>query len=210
MSALLVALKVLGWILLGLLALLLLVCLAPVSVFVRYEAGELTIYARVYGIKIKLLPGLAAKEEEKAAAQGKTEDKAKEKVKQLTLSTVRGYLSPGTRAAVYFFAHVRVSDVCVVLAPLCDDPMHTAFKAGREWAELGALAALAENTFKEVVIDEMRVVPVFFGEYEPREKFCCKLSALAGIMIGTLIVFLKRRAEFSGDKAPVQDNAKEN
>ncbi|MEA4911311.1 MAG: hypothetical protein VB092_01695 [Oscillospiraceae bacterium] len=198
MSALLLVLKILGWALVGLLTLLVLVCVAPVALTVRWEDGELTVFARVYGVRVDILPGLASREKkEKKPKEAPAEPAGAKKAKQKPdLETMRGYLAGGAHAAAYFLAHVRVKKIVVRLAPECGDPMATAFKTGRLWAEFGALAALAENTFKEVSFEDVAVTPVFSGEYAPREKYSCTFCALAGIIIGTAVAFLRRRAEF--------------
>ncbi|MEA5051119.1 MAG: DUF2953 domain-containing protein [Oscillospiraceae bacterium] len=209
MSALLLILKILGWTVLGLLGLLLLLCAVPVSARVLWQDGELTVWARVCGVRIGILPGLLSEKEAKKdaeqAARG-AETEAKKAEKRMDLAELRGYIAGGTRAAAYFLSHVRVSDVRVLLAPDCGDPMRTAFKTGRAWAEFGALTALAENTFRCVKLADVRITPVFSDAYAPPEKFSCKFSALAGIMIGTFVVFLRRRAAVS---APAGNEAKE-
>lgn len=208
MSALLVALKIIGWLFVGLLALLALVCVAPVALTAAYENGELTVFARVYGVRIPIVPGLATREKKEKKQKEQPDEPVPEKEKKPApdLETLRGYLAGGAHAAAYFLARVRLQNVVVRLAPACDDAMQTAFKTGRLWAEFGALSALAQNTFREVTFEDVAITPVFSQEYAPQEKYSCTFCALAGIIIGTAVAFLRRRADFS---AQAPDHAKE-
>lgn len=203
MAVVLLILKIIGFVLLGAVAIILAVLFIPAMVTVKYAGNDLDVRLRVlYFIKIRIpLSGKSknkpAKDETQPPADNAPKKKSSEK---LELSLIKQLLPP----AKTLFARVcRAITICRVKAycPVSDsDPAKTALKYGRTCAELGAAYALLSEVFN-VRVDNIEIVPDFEREHKGEGSFYCEIHALLIMIVSAAIAFLIKFLKLKSNKS---------
>lgn len=209
-------LVVLGWVLLGLLALVVLLLALPATFSVRYAQGQLTAYARIFFVKIKLYPRppktrekpAPVKAEKPAGDEAEKHGKKKKRSPAETLDFAKRLAGAGWAAMKLFFRHARFHGIELVLPVHAEDAADTALRCGKIQALIGAVRALLEERlhlgYKRLVL-----IPDFTGRFAGELVAGVKLSFCPGVALGMGFVFLKhflasrpRAARAHGRAAP--------
>ena len=190
MSVLLFLVKFVGWLLLGVLGLLMLVLLFPVSAQPLYRDGRFGLWVRVFGIRLTVVdpdkPRQKRAKKDKRAAKDTTGKKADEtdtekspkQKKTVDWAFLRTLLPPAGRAARLVFRGIRVTEIDAVLIVSGREPHDIGKKTGTVWAVFGELAALLQQIFGRVSFTRVDVVPDFMDEHAGRHRFGCRVTAL--------------------------------
>lgn len=203
---------VIGWILLGILALVLIVLLAPVVVGLSYRDETFTLTLRLLGfIRLTLLPQdeekkqkSAAKKEAKAAKKRKKQEEKPQKPKRKRtlkqwLYLIKRILYSADAAKDLALGGIRVYDLVFILAIHEEEAGDTAIRYGQLQAALGGVRALLENLIK-IRYKTLVLIPDFAGQYATSPVFSCKIAACPVIMlvagIAALRAFLRYRRVF--------------
>lgn len=194
MSVVWLILKIIGIVLLCLLGLLLILLLIPVTLGIRYEEQKWLIRARYGPLTFKLFE--SGKEKEKKKEQPEEEaqpDEPTEKEKSgIDLRLIYRLIKPGFRVLRSVVKSLKIRDLHLVLVASGEEPDEIGIKAGRMWAALGNIMALAGNIWPDIEYKELTVIPDFTGEHENDEKFSCNVRACPIIMVTIGIVFFVR------------------
>ena len=190
---------ILRWIVvgfLGLLSLLLLLLVIPVTVFIRYENGVFSVQLRLLFLKFKVLP---KKNEEQPDDKEKGSGKQKKKkAGKLQLDFIREIL-PGEKSFIgRVMRHIRIKNVTLFLVINGKDAAEVGTKTGWTWMAIGALRPLLENLFR-ISWKSIDVLPDFLDRRRGASYFDCKVTALPVILliagIGFLVRFLNNNRE---------------
>lgn len=204
---------IIGWVLLGLLALLLLLLFAPVSLYVRYANGSFTLKARILFVFIRLFPQKElteqqrrAKEAKQAAKQAKKdakkdaqneedapkaeEPKAKRSFGQ-TVVLVRRLANAGLYALRMVLRHLRVRGVRLVLPVHSAEAADTAMNTGRLQAAVGTARGVLGNLLN-VRYRQLEVFPDFTGQMRNLTSFSCNVSISPVIIVAAGVAGLVR------------------
>ena len=200
MSILLFALKLLGWILLGLLALLLLLLLLPVTAMAKYDAGGFELWLSVLGLRFHAVdPAREKKAKEKKKPQGEEKEAGGEKEKkkarakpQIDWELVKALLAPGGRAVKLVFGSLRWRHIRLRLVVGGADPCDVGIRTGRTWAALGALLSLALGLWKHMSFDELTVLPDFLDDKADEALYAAWLTVQPIVFLAAACIVLWR------------------
>ena len=198
-AGLLLAGKVLPWILAAVLVLLLILLLVPAWAVVEYRDSKLTVTAGMLCFHLCVYPWRGGREKPAKKAGKKPKRAGRRKKKQTgELSREKAKLTvdqicAGLRGAGRFMRTVvgalRVSHIRIELPVHADDAAATALAYGRANAWLhGSLAVLSHFLWMD--FDELRLEPDFTGKSAGEEYFSCKISAQLIIMVTAAIRLL--------------------
>lgn len=207
---------VIGWILLGVLALIIIILLMPVVVGLSYRDETFTVTLRLLGlIKLTLLPQdeekkakkeakRQAKEAKKKRKKSKRETEGEEKPKRKRtvkqwLYLIKRILYSADAAKDLALKGIRVYDFEFILAVHAEEAGDTAIRFGQIQAAVGGARALLENLIK-IRYKTLVLIPDFAGQYDSAPIFSCKIAACPVIMlvvgIAALRAFLRYRRVF--------------
>ena len=154
---LLLILKILAWILLGIVALVLLVLIIPVTLEIIYKEKKLRVSARYLFLRFKIY-GYPKKDTVEKTAKQDDEDKEK---KGIDFELVKKLLKPGGRAVWALLKRLKIRDVRVVIVAKGKNAADVGINAGRTWAALGAGLDIVNSIWKRVEYKEITVLPDF-------------------------------------------------
>ena len=200
--------RIVGIVILSIFALLLLLCLVPVSVAPRYEKGELTAFVRVLGVRIWSYPARKKTKEETDKAQENEKNEEKER-KKLSLDELTSFINPLLSAAGFLLKGISVKNIEITLVAEGYEPDEIGVTAGALWAAFGGFSAFLLNVFRKVTFKTVDVIPDFTHEHGGEEKFSCKIGALAGIIIAALVVFLWQRVKQNSEEKTTEIKTEE-
>ena len=209
MGVLLLALKVLGWVLLALLALLVLALLLPVGLILEVDYDRFTAKVRAFGLTFRLYPRKPRKEKKRRQRYEpqhlrKTEEAAPEAPQETDtpeadgahrhmpkLSQLADIAATAGKLARAFLRIIRISDVQLVLPVHHEDAAQTAIEYGRVHAALGGILGVLQNCF-EIRLKKVEIIPDFMGDSKYRRYFYCKIGATPFIILSTALYVLWR------------------
>lgn len=191
---------VIGWVLLGLAALLLALLLAPAAAVIRYAEGRLTVKVRVLGITKTVFPVAPKaqrpkKEKKKKPEADKTEAEQDEKPKKKKtlsqqLDLTKRLAASGLAAAKPVLQNLRITRVELVLPVHAAEAADTALRCGQIQMALGTARALLDGRLK-VRFKRMELIPDFTGQRGGELVFACNVVLNPVIMLVAGVVFLK-------------------
>lgn len=196
--------SIIGWALLGILALILLVLLAPAAASVRFEHGQLSVKVRVLFIQKTIFPQdenkkvKPKKEKKKKKKKDKPEEEqAKEPKEEKKKKTVSDYialakrlLASGKDALKPVLHNLRIIDTRLVLPVHAEEAADTALKFGRAQTAIGTARALLDGRL-DVRFKQLEVIPDFTGQRQDELFFACKIVLNPVIMVVAGFKFLK-------------------
>ncbi len=216
MSVLLLVLKLLGWCLLALLAVLVVMMFIPLWIALEVDYDRFCAQIKVLCFSFRLYPRekKPAREKKKpyqpqhlkteAPKQESAKDAAKpppeaagpsgrtlEKKQRIRLSQMLDIFSTAGKLMKSFLRVIRVEDVKLVLPVHGEDAAQTAIEYGQIQAALGTAFGALQNLF-EVGLKQVDIIPDFTGEHKYRRYFYCKIGATPFIMITTGLYALWR------------------
>ena len=204
---LLLILKILAWILLGIVALVLVALIIPVTLEIAYKNKKLRIAARYLFLRFKIY-GYKEKTAEKKAVDDKKkniEEDVKDKdKKRLDFALIKRLLEPGWKSAWALLKRLKIRDVRVVIVAKGRDAAAVGTNAGRAWAALGAGMDIVNSIWKRVDYKEITVLPDFAGELDGDEKYSCKISSIPVIILVIGLDFLVKYNRITGEQADGQ------
>lgn len=180
MSVLLTVLKVLGYTLLGLLALLAAAMFVRVTAHVDYSRSRLLVRVSALGRSYDVFDSSKPrkpqpKEESKEpSAEPKPEGALKDKIDRELLRTIIG---AGKKSLTRVLRGMRVRHISIVLVAHGYDPYETGVKTGRAWAGLGALLALLRSVWYDLGVDRLDVIPDFMNVRKGEGSAAFEVSA---------------------------------
>lgn len=189
-----------GYILLGILAVLILLLVLPVTAKIQYNQQQLTIKLRVLFLVFKLFP-----QKEKPVKEKKPRKKAKEKPDEpakpqkekprKTLSQqirfIKKLAGSAQGALRFILRHLYISKVRLVWPVHAPEAADTAVQAGRMQALVGSARAVLQNVM-HVSYKQLEIVPDFTGLMELEPYFSCNVSASPVIMVIAASIFATR------------------
>lgn len=188
---------VIGWILLGLLALLVLALVLPTVITVQLDKNGLRVWARLLFVRVKVFPLKPRKpkpvKETKAKKKDETPKEKKEKPKKSfgeQFVFIKRLAKAGIAAMGVFLRHVRINAVQVVAPLHMEDASETALWVGRAQGALGGLRAVLDGRLK-VRFKRIQVIPDFAGQMQDAWLFACKVAFNPVIMFKMAFVFLR-------------------
>lgn len=198
-----IVLEILGWVLLGLLALLVLLLVCPVTIRLRLDkASQLQVWVRVLFVRLRVFPLKPRKpkaEKPKKAKAKKQEDEAeapadKKKKKQRspaeTVALIKRLAKAGLAALGAFMRHLKVRGVELVLPVHAEEASDTAVRCGQLQTAVGAARAVLDGRLN-IRYKQLQLVPDFTGNYGHLLLFACKLRFQPGILFVMGWHFLK-------------------
>lgn len=231
MAAVWLVLRVLLWVLAGLLVLLLIALVLPVGANITWEKGALTVDARAAFVRLRVYP-LARRTKrakpgkqrparrpkqppQQAAAEGKPGAEASAKPAEpkpakeppirleFTLTTIRALASTAGGLIRRVLRGIRVYDITLRLPVHGQDAADTALRYGRLNALLHTTLAAVSNLMR-VECKQLALAADFTDEYKGQETFSCKITTRLIIMVTAGIWALYRlwRAGFFALGAP--------
>lgn len=231
MAAVWLVLRVLLWVLAGLLVLLLIALVLPVGANITWEKGALTVDARAAFVRLRVYPFAKRKKKAKlgkkrpakpkqppqqpAAAGGKPGAEAGAKPAEpkpakeppirleFTLTTIRALASTAGGLIRRVLRGIRVYDITLRLPVHGQDAADTALRYGRLNALLHTTLAAVSNLMR-VECKQLALAADFTDEYKGQETFSCKITTRLIIMVTAGIWALYRlwRAGFFALGAP--------
>lgn len=214
-------LVIIGRVLLGLLALLVLLMLCPVIVEFRFEDGAAMLAVRLLGfIRLRLLPARpkseaarqraearkarkkAKKKKDKPAEGQKSDTPPKKRSFSDILTLVQNAANAATRAMRVVLKGFWVYGIALFVPVSAADAAATALRAGQMQAAIGTTRALLENML-HLRWKKLVVYPDFIGRHEERFTFSCKVLVIPVIMLsaGILGFFTFLRYQVLGPRA---------
>ena len=209
-AVLLGILKIFGILLAVVLGVVLLLALAPASVWVEYAEEALTVKAGILCFHFQLLP----KKEKKpltARQQAASEKKRRRKAAKTAAKEQQGTQKPakeavrltaeqicaGVQGAGRFLravlAHLRITQIRICMPVTGPDAAATAIRCGQTQAWLHGLLAVL-NRALWLDFEECRIEPDYTGKMSKNAHYSCKISAqliIIGIAAGKLFLLLK-------------------
>ena len=190
---------VIGWCFLGLLCVLLLLLVLPVTISAEYREKSLTVYVRVLFVRMRLFPQKSRVEKKTTSRPAKdkkaqTAKKEKKKIPRTlyeSIEFVRGLTESGWAAVKVYLRHVRIHRVQMVLPVHGIDAADTALQCGRVQAAVGAVRAVLDDRLY-IRYKRLEVLPDFSGQLWEQLLLACKVSFCPGIIFPMGIAFLKQ------------------
>lgn len=191
-----------GKILLGILALLVLLLVFPATAYVRYNQGEFTVKLRVLFVVIRVFPLKEKKQKPKKTKKkkerkwqaGQDETPEEEKPKRTLEQQIRLIKRLATSAgggAKFILRHLFFRNVRLVLPVHADDAAATAIRVGQMQALVGGTRAVLAN-LAHIKYKQLEIVPDFTGQLEVEPYFACNILASPVIMVIAAGIFMKR------------------
>ena len=197
MSVLLLVLKILGWTVAALLALIVLALFIPVSLLPEYAAGRFTLHMQVLCFKFGLYDSEKQARGEKAdkkRSQQQTEEKKEDgqkKKSKLDAALIRALLKPAAGAVGWFLRSIRIDHVRVRLVVRGADAAQVGIRTGKVWQGLTAAILLVRQIWRPR-FDELSVLPDFLDEYRDRTLLGARITALPICLLAAAVLFLVR------------------
>lgn len=193
MSVVLTILKVLGWVLLGLLALIVALLFVPAKACFSYESSRLLVRAGALGFWIEIYDS-AKKKEPKESGESTQPEESEPKLEAKTKSEpdielLKTMISAGGRAVVRVLRGLRIRHICVTLIAHGFDPYETGVKTGKIWAGIGAALTLLRSIWRDLGVDRLEVIPDFMGEHKGCESISCEISSMSIGFVAALAIF---------------------
>lgn len=191
--------KIILWVLLGLLGLLLLLLVIPASASVRFEEEEFYLSVRYLFLKFRIFPPKEKKQKnnDKDAEDKKEDEKQspkKEKKKKTLpelLHFVNKIVSSASSGLQFLLKFLWIRRVELVVPVHAEDAGDTAVQFGQVQALIGGTRAVLDNIFN-ISYKMLQVYPDFSGQYAAGIYFSCKIVASPVIMLATAFVAFKR------------------
>ncbi len=195
--------RVVLFVILGVLAFIILLCLIPMSVKLKYENGEFRAFVKILGIFRYMLYPERKKSGKKTKEEPRIDGNEPEKKtkKPPEVNELITYVAPAIDAAEFLFHHISVKDIIIIHIVRGNEPHGIGVRTGNDWGAFGALTVFLKNNFRKVVFKRVEIVPDFADEYGENEKYCCKFGAIAGIMIAALIIFFTQKDKEKREEA---------
>ncbi len=181
----LLILKIIGWVVLGLILLIIIALFIPADALIHHEHKRFTVTLRYLFFRIKLYDSDKEKETDLPADE-EIEVVKKESPAVKTAGTVRlilRLLDPASKSVARILRSLRFRKVCLVLVANGDDAAEIGIHTGRLWAYIGGAMSLVHNLWPHFTCDQLEVLPNFTGEYTGREKFSCQIRAFLFIIL---------------------------
>ncbi len=204
-------LAVIGWVLLGLLALVVLLLVAPITAVVRFEHGILTVHVWVLFVRFRVFP-LAKKAKKPKKVKAKKEKSKKQDAQQQEqeqtqkdsafakrVAMLKRAMRASKPAIAFVVRHLAVRRVQLVLPVHSADAAATALQCARAQAALGSLRAVLDGRLS-VRWRRLQIFPDFTGEMQGYLFFACNIVLVPVIMLIAGFIFLKeytRRRPYS-------------
>ena len=189
MHGLLMALAILGWVLLGLLGLMLVLLLMPVGVAAEWSPRGFSAKLLVFCVvPIRLFPRRPAKPRKKKPVAEKTAPREQmaasepSKLPKLTLEQICALVSTAGKAMRIAFGGLWFTGIRVVWTVHEPEPAETATAYGRAQAYLnGSIATLCN--FLHLRFKQAQLLADFEGNLSDRRFFYCKVVSIPLIML---------------------------
>jgi len=196
LSIVILVLKILGWTVLGVLALVIIALFIPVHVDAQYRSGTVQAKLRWLFLSFRLFDSSvkkAAKEvkeaDEKldAVGQGKPPEEAQSKAVakpkfRADLTLIQELLDPSSRFLRTVLRNVAFLDVCAVTVARGKDAAEVGVQTGRLWAFYGMAMGFLGSRFRTVRYREVAVIPDFTGSELDSERYSCTIRLMPYIM----------------------------
>lgn len=181
--------RVIGWLLLAVLAILLLAMFVPLSANIACRNDETTVDAQILFFHIPILPERPKKKTKKKKekkkpkpADEKKPTKKKKRKPLITLQFVLEMLESAGWMMKRFFKGLWFKELRLCWVVHSGDAAATAIDYGKTSAALYAAEASMQNLFN-LRVEEFRVLPNFAGEQEAEKHFSCKITARLYIIV---------------------------
>lgn len=192
---------IIGWFFLGLLALIVLVLVLPVTIKLEFRGGELGVWARVLFVRVRVFPRPDKPKKEKKPKKKRTKRKGgeedaedKQKAKRSfgeTWAMIKRLAAAGVEALKPFIRHLRINAVQLVIPVHADEAADTAVRCGQVQAAVGVVRGWLDGRLK-VRFKRIVVIPDFADQYGKELFFACKICFSPGIIFVMLFKFLRR------------------
>ena len=191
--------SIIGYVFLALLALLVVLLLAPMVLGAELRDGQFTLWVRVLFVKMRLLPAREKpvkkkrkkpeKEEPEEEPREEEEQKTRGRTAQQWLELIRRIVSSFTAGMKLLCKMMLVYDVEVLIPVRADDPSQLAQRFGQVQAAVGATRAALENVlylrYKRLV-----AMPDFADDDKIQPVLACKVAVSPVIIIAAGIMAL--------------------
>lgn len=190
---------VVGWALLGLLALLVLAFVLPCVITVQYSRAGLFVWARLLFVRVRVFPPkprrakpkreVPPKKEKPENTKKKPKKEKPPKTMEEKLALVKRLVKASVAAGQVFLRHMRFNGVQVVLPVHSQDASDTALLCARIHGGLGSLRAFLDGRLK-LRFKRIQIIPDFTGQLQKELFFACKVAFNPGIICKMGFVFL--------------------
>ncbi len=189
---------IVGWVLLGLLALVLLVIVCPLTIHATLHSGSLTVRVRVLFLYLKVYPLPERKarpkkqKKKKAEADDAKPEKKEKKKKPLSerVAFLRRLITSALPALKFVLKRLHFNAIDIVLPVYAGDAADTATRCGQLQAAIGTLRALLDSRL-HVRYKRLCLLPDFANQYQGQHYFSGKIVFSPLIIVGAGAVFLK-------------------
>ena len=195
-AALLMILKVLGWVLAAVLLAVLVLLLLPAQAELSYESGQFSLRGGFLGLLLPLYPHKRGKKKKSPAASKKKQAPAQASAKaaghakrKITPRLALQILASSGWAIKKLCRSVHIRDLCIRYTVQGEDAAQTALTYGRMHAALGTAYAMVRNLF-DVRVKSISIQPDFAGQSEAQKHFSCKITAQLYIIVVIAVYML--------------------
>ncbi|MEG0751319.1 MAG: DUF2953 domain-containing protein [Oscillospiraceae bacterium] len=208
MSILLETLKILGIILLSLLALVIAALFLRITARICYEKDVLTVRVGALGLRFKIFDSSTPEKvkNKKPKIPDTPDEREQQEIRAKKhvipdLDTICALLGAGAGSAAHILRRIRIRHVMIVFVAFAGDPCATGMLTGAIWQSLGSFITSLALVCHDITYDELVVIPDFMGEHEGEERFGCELSAKPVIALAAGIILLFRYLKFKSRQA---------
>ena len=191
-AALLMILKVLGWVLAAVLLAVLVLLLLPAQAELSYESGQFSLRGGFLDLLLPLYPYKRGKKKKSPAASKKKQAPVKaagHAKRKITPRLALQILASSGWAIKKLCRSVHIRDLCIRHTVQGEDAAQTALTYGRMHAALGTAYAMVRNLF-DVQVKSISIQPDFAGQSEAQKHFSCKITAQLYIIVVIAVYML--------------------
>ena len=185
----LLILKIIGYIVAGLVGLVFLVLILPFSVRVKYINKELKVTAHVLLVPIKVLPMKEKKEKEEKKKKKKKKEKKETEKLGFDKSLIKKLLPAAIKFLKWVSFSIRIRRVKLQIVVQKEDSYLTGITVGRLYSGLVLLKQLLSQII-HIKYKKVMVVPDFGMQYGNRTDLDCKVVVFPCILIVAAIELL--------------------
>lgn len=192
---------ILGYLVLGLIALALIFLFFPVCLLVEFKQEQLAVKLRVLALTFSLYPGRknAAKHSKKSEKvvekdteqQSHLEPAESRPKKKIALSDWVQFISTVGGLMRMLLKLIQIRDIRIIYPIRGEDAAQTAIRYGQFHAYLGSALGVLRN-FLNMQFKQVDILPDFNGDCKYQRYFYCKIKAIPFIIIIAVLYALTR------------------
>lgn len=197
MSIVLLILKIIGWTLLALLAVVIIALFLPLTLSAKADDDGILVRLKILFYRRTLYDSGAPEKPEKPPKEEKQEEPKKEKTSEssgsgIDTDMIKALVAPALSATRFILRHISITHIDLVVVIHSFDPYDTGVNTGRVWTAFGAISTLLKLTFRRTQYDRLIVIPDFMDEHADEWCFGCDVTMRGATAVAAAFIVLKR------------------